>query len=301
MGEHYSGERPADGSLESRIRHIDDAYEELDREANDHLLKLTQKLFEGIVARLDCYRSHDDLDGHGPSDVRAAWTTYANDVVNYVRSSLWAICQEQENWIQDQLRPILEAARAQHPARWFETPAFAVCAVVAGATFIAAGAYVRVWWLALPSLLTLATGLVFPRRYKRRYDPKSVLRPLDLTSAQRMGRSVSFVVEASASDEDASIFMGNLAGIVGGVFLGPLGASGAGLLGGLLGKVFGSSLEKRKERFYKQVAEQLEQQIKAMMEELNRQAESYKVQVKDAVRKNYRENAARVIALLEDC
>lgn len=289
-----------DSTLDARLGDIRNAFDLLNQEASAFCDQSFQEFDAALVSAINGYQSHDELKQRAQRDITFIWSQNVARIASFVEERVGSIADQHDKWLQEYLRPVVDAARAQNPPRWLETVPCGAALIILGLVSASASIHFQNIWLAMPAGLSLPSGVIFPLRYHRRFAVKRIIKGVRLADmAKKTGLGPLAVETRWVSEEHAAGVGSFMVGGIGAIFLGPIGGIVGGAVGSLLGWLIGESLTTRKRKLYESVVENVNQRIPQMMAEFNQRLGSTEEAMLRAVKENFARNVRTVVGLLK--
>lgn len=288
-----------DDMLLERLDDVHSAFIRLGEEASGFLEQAFRDFDTNVARKIAGYGSYDALKAHAENDITYVWSWTVRRIVTFLEERVARIADHHESWLQEYLRPVVDAARFENPPQWYERRDFGILEIILATALCAAAVLTKDFWLVLPRLVLGITGTTFPIRYNRRFDAKRIIKGIRLNDMKHGSRLSGLDIERNWIGSENASFGGAAFGAAFGAILGPIGAIAGGAIGAVLGWLVGESLDQRKQKLYQSVVENVMRVLPSMIDELNRrlgEAESAMIQ---AIGENYKRNMRSLIALMK--
>lgn len=296
--EGFSGSE-LDRVLFERLDDVRAAFAKLSEEADDYCERIFTEFDKRLVVIIEGYRSHGALRKNGQADIAALWATSISALAAFLENQVTVIADYHENWLQEYLRPAIDAAKRENRPRWFETRSSSIVAVCSGLTLSAAAVYFNDYWIALPVVPIVSAGLILPRKYLEKFNPKRIIESISLTDIRQQANLTRLDVSGEFISSENASFGGATIGIALGSALGPIGAVAGGAIGALVGWLAGESLEDRKMKLYQSVIEDLNRVVPTMLEAFGSRLGETETAMIEAIKMNFKRNVGAVVALMK--
>jgi hypothetical protein len=286
--------------LDARVSDIRSAFILLCQESSAFCDRSFEECEQAFASTIDGYQSYSELKQNAQRDLTSVWSRTVQKIALFVEEKVDLIADRHDKWLQDYLRPVLEAARAQNPPLWFERVSIGVALILLALTMTCASVYFQDVLLVALAAIVLPIGVLLPLRYHRRFSPKRIIKGIRLRDIRKKSGLGALAVETSwVSEEEAAGGGGFIFGIVGTIFLGPFGGMVGSAVGSLLGWLVGESVTTRKRKLYESVVADVNNRIAHMMAEFNRRLDETEEAMLRAIRENFKGNVRTVVGLLK--
>jgi len=162
-----------DAVLNERLVDISYAFRLLYREADSFCDRTFEEYHGDLVATIDSYQSYSSLRRNAQRDIGSVWSKAVKRIASFVEGEVGSIADRHDRWLQEYLRPVVDAARLQSPPYWFERSSVGVMCVITGLLLVAVAVMLRDGWAGVPATVLIVSGVVFPLRYENKFAAKA--------------------------------------------------------------------------------------------------------------------------------
>lgn len=287
-----------DRVLFERLDDVRAAFAKLSEEAGGFCERTFTEFDEQLVVIVEGYGSHRALKKNAQGDIAASWATSVSKLAAFLENQVSVIADYHEDWLQEYLRPAIDAAKLENRPRWFETKSSATVAVCSGLMLSTVAVILNDYWIALPAVVVVSAGLMLPRRYVQKFNPNRIIQSISLADIRQQANLTRLDVSGDFISSENASCGGATIGIALGSVLGPVGAVAGGALGALVGWFAGESLDDRKMKLYQSVIEDVNLVVPAMLEAFASRLEETEIAMIEAIKMNFRRNVGAVVALM---
>lgn len=106
--------------LDERLNDIRKAFGIIYHEGGTFCDQVFKEFETDLQFTINCYSSYRDLKQNAQRDIIRIWSQAIRRIALFVEERVGSIADRHDRWLQDYLKPVIDAAKTQNPPRWFE-------------------------------------------------------------------------------------------------------------------------------------------------------------------------------------